>query len=486
MTRGPASGLAARCGGLLLALLAARAPADGPVNVVLMVSDGQGFNAVQAAALYAGAPAVFEGFPVKLAVQTHSAGQPAGYDPERMWADFAWALSGATDSAAAATAMVTGVKVGDGQLNWGLDGAPLRTFFETASERGMATGAVSSVPFSHATPAAVYAHRPSRNDYAAIAREGLLGDWLDVLVGAGHPFYDQDGAGPRPAPAQVDYVGGLAAWEAVSAPGGAAGWTLVESRAGFEAIAAGAAPAPARLLGVARASPTLQNDRSRRGGDPSRPSGDALNPGVPSLATLTRAALRTLGQNPAGFALLVEGGAVDWAAHARDLPRLIEEQTDFNAAVQAVVDWVEHPHNPQGGWERNLLVVTGDHETGHLWGPGTFTDGNGNGAYDAFGPDAFHGYRPLEDRGSGQVPGHQFGSRGHTGALVPLYARGTGSERFRDLVVGHDPRMAEAYGPAAAGFTGHFVDNTAVHRVVVELLQAGDPRPPPGDARPGP
>jgi hypothetical protein len=46
--------------------------------------------------------------------------------------------------------------------------------------------------------------------------------------------------------------------------------------------------------------------------------------------------------------------------------------------------------------------------------------------------------------------------------------------------------MAEAYGPAAAGFTGHFVDNTAVHRVVVELLQAGDPRPPPGDARPGP
>ncbi len=486
MARGPTSGVATRCGVLLLALTATPAAAGGAVNVVLMISDGQGFHAARAATLYAGAPAVYEGFPVKVAVQTHSASQPAGYDPERMWSDFAWALSGATDSAAAATAMVTGVKVRDGQINWGLDGAPLRTFFETASERGMATGAVSSVPFSHATPAAVYAHQPSRNEYAAIAREGLFGDWLDVLIGAGHPFYDQDGVGPRAAPAQVDYVGGLAAWEAVTVPGGAGGWTLVESRADFEAIAAGAASAPARLLGVARASPTLQNDRSRRGGDPSRPSGDAPNPGVPSLATLTRAALQTLEHSPAGFTLLVEGGAVDWAAHAHDLPRLIEEQTDFNAAVQTVVDWVEHPHNPQGGWERNLVIVTGDHETGHLWGPGTFTDVNGNGAYDGFGPDAFHGYRPLEDRGPGRLPGHQFGSRGHTAALVPLYARGAGSERFRDLVVGHDSRMAGAYGPAAAGFSGDYVDNTAIYRVVLELLQPGAATPTPGEARPSP
>jgi hypothetical protein len=58
-------------------------------------------------------------------------------------------------------------------------------------------------------------------------------------------------------------------------PGSAGGWNLVESRADFEAIAAGAAPAPAGLVGVARASPTLQNDRLRQGGDPSRPFGDA-------------------------------------------------------------------------------------------------------------------------------------------------------------------------------------------------------------------
>ena len=461
--------------GLLAAWLAGNAAAEGPVNVFLMVSDGQGFHTVGAAALYAGAPPVYQGFPVRVAVQTHSASQPAGYDPERMWSDFGWALRGATDSAAAATAMVTGVKVRNGQLNGSPDGRPLRTLFETASGLGMATGAVSSVPFAHATPAAVYAHSPSRNDYPAVAREGIAGDWLDVLVGAGHPGHDINGEARQPEPGHYDYVGGFSTWQALQSPGGE-GWSLVEAREDFEAIASGRVPAPTRLLGVARAGTTLQADR-RRGADPNRPSGVAPNPGVPSLATLVQAGIRVLERSAGGFALLVEGGAVDWATHAHDLPRLIEEQAEFDAAVQTVVDWIEAPGNPAGGWHRNLVVVTGDHETGHLWGPGTYSDRNGNGVYDPSGPDVFHGYRPLEDRGPGRVPGHQFASRGHTGALVPLFARGVGSERFTDLVLARDARAVDAYGPAARGFTGDYVDNTAVYRVMAQAIALEDASP---------
>ena len=195
--------------GILAAWLTAPAAADGPVNVFLMVSDGQGFHAVGATTLYRGAPPVYQDFPVKVAVQTHSASQPAGYDPGRMWSDFGWALRGATDSAAAATAMVSGIKVRDGQLNRSPDGRPLRTFFEDASRLGMATGAISSVPFAHATPAAAYAHSMSRNDYPAIAREGILGDWLDVLIGAGHPGHDVNGEPRQPEPGHYDHVGGF-------------------------------------------------------------------------------------------------------------------------------------------------------------------------------------------------------------------------------------------------------------------------------------
>ncbi|MGV3575287.1 MAG: alkaline phosphatase [Devosia sp.] len=52
-------------------------------------------------------------------------------------------------------------------------------------------------------------------------------------------------------------------------------------------------------------------------------------------------ALHVLSQNDKGFFLMVEAGAVDWAAHANNLPRIVEEQVEFNHTVAAVVDWLE-------------------------------------------------------------------------------------------------------------------------------------------------
>ncbi len=102
---------------------------------------------------------------------------------------------------------------------------------------------------------------------------------------------------------------------------------------------------------------------------------------MPDLATMTRGALQFLQQRSSkGLYLMVEGGATDWAAHTSacgtewhygqcsDQPqhgRLIEETVEFNDAVAAVVDWIER----NGGWERNLLIVTTDHDNSMPMGP---------------------------------------------------------------------------------------------------------------------
>ncbi len=88
---------------------------------------------------------------------------------------------------------------------------------------------------------------------------------------------------------------------------------------------------------------------------------------VPTLEEMTKAALNILDDDPDGLFLMIEGGAVDWASHANQSGRMIEEHIDFDNSVQAVVDWVQKNSN----WGETLLIVTSDHETGYLTGPGS-------------------------------------------------------------------------------------------------------------------
>jgi alkaline phosphatase len=53
---------------------------------------------------------------------------------------------------------------------------------------------------------------------------------------------------------------------------------------------------------------------------------------VPSLADMTRAALKALAQDPDGFFLMVEGSQIDWAAHAGGPGSSAGE--DFAAAIE--------------------------------------------------------------------------------------------------------------------------------------------------------
>jgi alkaline phosphatase len=229
-------------GVLLLCVWAQLAHAGGAKNIILMVADGQGFNNVAATDLYTGTPAPFEAFPAKYGMTTYSASNdfttnPLGYDPGRMWTEAGYPTSNFTDSAAAATAMYTGVKVANGQISWRSSGS-LPTFFEIVSGYGKSTGVVSSVQFSHATPGAVAAHNPSRSDYAAIANDMIYNSPLDVIMGAGHPGYDNNG---QPATKTAEYAGGPKTWADLTDGDGANGLAFIETRGQFEDLATGVA-----------------------------------------------------------------------------------------------------------------------------------------------------------------------------------------------------------------------------------------------------
>ena len=83
----------------------------GIKNIIIMISDGWGVNQIDATSLYQYGKTgdqVYEKFPCKTNMSTYMAN--GDYDPDLAWADFDYVKAGATDSAAAATTMSTGIK----------------------------------------------------------------------------------------------------------------------------------------------------------------------------------------------------------------------------------------------------------------------------------------------------------------------------------------------------------------------------------------
>ncbi len=333
--------------------------------------------------------------------------------------------------------MSTGVKTFIGAIGIDASFQPLPNVVELAELRGKATGVVTSVEWSHATPAGFVAHNISRNNFAAIGQEMVHDSAVDVIMGAGHPWFDKDGQS-RATPDTFQYVGGETTWDelvAGTAGGDADGdgvpdpWVLVESRGEFQALMSG--PTPKRVLGTAQVYQTLQQER---GGDANAdPYVVPLIETVPTLEETARAALNILDDDPDGLFLMIEGGAVDWASHDNQSGRMIEEQIGFDDAVQAVVEWVE----TNSDWGETLLIVTGDHETGYLTGPGSDP-----------------GWTPIVNNGAGNLPGMEWHSGDHTNRLIPLFANGDAATMFFPYANGDDP----VHGP--------YVDNTDLIKVI--------------------
>jgi len=417
-----------------------------PKNIILMISDGCGFNQAAAASLYQygqDGTQIYEKFPVKLAMSTYSK-SGEGYDPQSAWKSFRYLLNKPTDSAAAATAMAAGIKTKNGYISFDSDKMPVETVLERAESWGKSTGVVTSVQFSHATPAAFAAHNKSRGNYEEIAREMIFASSVDVIMGAGHPHFDDNG---RPDHGKsYKYTGGKDSWQLLTE--GLAGndadgdgefefWQLIQDKQQFVDLMSG--PAPERVIGIPKVHSTLQQNR-KDSDDEQLPFDTPLLENIPSLAEMTSAALNVLDDNPSGLFLMIEGGAVDWSGHNNNSVRVIEEQIDFNRAVEAAAAWIE----TSSSWDETLLIVTADHETGYLTGPDS-------------GSKSKPVWNPLVNNGQGKMPGMEWHSGGHTNQLVPFYAKGAGSGAFITLADQEDPER------------GSFLDNTDIANVIFSI-----------------
>jgi alkaline phosphatase len=440
-----------------------------------MVSDGASFNTWNAATMYQGKAAQsYEGAGwVKLPMTTYplnTASSPTpglangGYDPAKVYgagATYATIREGYTDSASAGTALAAGIKTYNNAINWNNEtSAPMKGIWEIAKENGFATGSITSVQWSHATPAAFGAHNISRNNYAAISHEMLTSGKLDVIMGAGNPDYT-DSNTFRSTGQNYNYVGGATDWAALKSgtmtdTGDSRNWNLVESKTDFANLAVGTALT--KVVGTAQAATTLQQARSGN-------KMGSLNAGVPDLATMATGALNVLKNNvnagAKGSFLMIEGGAVDWAAHAAQAGRMIEEQVDFNNAVEAVIGWV----NTNSNWNETLLIVTTDH--GNNVPVGTLGANAATPFYTGLDASLIApGATDATLESQIKFAKGAFVYNGdHTNELVPMYAYGHGADQFFNTLDGTDTLYKSAYGLDNTWGTS-FIDNTDVFKVM--------------------
>ncbi|MEM7555349.1 MAG: alkaline phosphatase [Cyanobacteria bacterium P01_A01_bin.84] len=330
----------------------------------------------------------------------------AGINPWTAGSDREYIKQNYPDSAGTATALYTGVKTYNGAMGVDIYEQRQVSILEQAAQAGKSTGLVTSVPISHATPGAAASFVNQRGKYDApkpdldnILQQTLTIFKPTVILGGGHPF-DLGNATDLGGSYDWRYVTQSTYEELKSKPdNNSYGYKFIERGADavkkLQETAKSLNPNQGdRLLGLYGARgqfgnlpfSTANGDYSSTGlgsisvfasavknnqvpqiGKKVRPliQGETEEQFIkreinenPTLADLTSAALTVLGKDKDGFWLMVEGGDIDWAAHDDNLDNLIGAVNDFDKAVGTTIEWIKQ----NGGWEKNLLIVTADHD----------------------------------------------------------------------------------------------------------------------------
>jgi alkaline phosphatase len=334
----------------------------------------------------------------------------------------------ATDSAAAATAMATGEKVRKARLSWRQtteNGEALVTISELIRSRnGASIGIVSTVPFSHATPAAFASHNINRNNFytgrqdfegLGIADEILTVIMPDVVIGGGHPAWDNPG---------FNTSTGFISQELYDNAKKSEAYYFVERTPGMDgarllAEGAGAAAQSGKKLFALFGGKGGNFEPPVPANAPGSPRIDRATQENPLLGHAITATLQVLSGNPRGFFVLAEQGDIDWANHANNFSAMIGTVWDLDQAVRAAISFVDRPGDSVD-WDNTLLIVTADHANsfmrlnpGKRLGPGQLPEQECDGKTCRY-PD-------------GTV---KYYTGGHTNELVSIYAMGAGLELF--------------------------------------------------------
>ena len=305
-------------------------------------------------------------------------GKPAAGNPKHNY----------TDSSSSATSMTAAIKTFNGGVNVDSNGTPVSTVAHELQRKGWRVGAVSSVPISHATPAAAYAHNVSRDDYQDLTRD-MLGlpsiqhpqtslPGLDVVIGGG---YGNTGDAKKGNASQgTNFVEGNiyltdADLQAISIDHGGQYVTAVRTAGQkgslvLQAAAAAAVKDNRRLLGffgngqynghLPFATADRRHDPAPGVGKKGETYSAADVEENPTLADMTTAAITVLGRDKTPFWIMVESGDVDWANHDDNIDTSIGAVNSGDDAVKVITQWVESHSN----WHESLLIVTADH--GHM------------------------------------------------------------------------------------------------------------------------
>ncbi len=294
----------------------AQADPNGPKNIILMIGDGFGFEQAEAGRLLVpGGELVLDDL-----------------DPNPGSVNTLNVFGEITDSAAGATALATGFKTANGNISMAEDDeTELPTSMQAAQDAGMAVGILSSVYLCDATPGVWLAHAPSRSCSIIIPQQ--IDACPDVFLGAGEKTaYRRGGKGKKAFDFIADFVENCN-YEEV----------------GNAAELAAAQAIDGKLLGI-WGGYTLKFTIDRQN-DP------GIN--VPTRAEMTEKAIDVLSRDPDGFFLMVEGGAIDWMAHKKDIAGTARDVVAFDEAIAVAFDFAENDGE-------TALIVTADHETGGL------------------------------------------------------------------------------------------------------------------------
>ena len=265
-------------------------------NVILMIGDGMGPEQILAGEVFNGAPLTMQGFPYQTKVETCSAS------------------SSVTDSAAAATALATGVRTVNGMIGQNAVGQDLETIVDIAHGLGKRTGVIATEEIYGATPMGFSGHASSRNDKNTLMASAAESSNVNLFVSSSIGYAEQ-----------LKFLdGGYEQIKTIDEISQSTG----EKVYGSYAIDATAESMSAEV-------------------------------GYGSFDRIVTEALEYLSQDEDGFFLMAEGSHIDHGGHNNDICYMLEELLAFDDGVQAALEWAKDRDD-------TVVIVLADHETGGL------------------------------------------------------------------------------------------------------------------------
>ena len=220
------------------------------------------------------------------------------------------------DSAAAATAFATGVRVRYTAVSMDAAGKKLPTSLQAAEAAKKSTGLVTTTNFWDATTAAFAAHAATRYETETIVDQ-MVRSGAEIIVGGGAARFGKDG------------------WPTLDAVAKLGGYTVVRTPAELNTAKG------ERVLAVFETQPQEVDFPDVR------------------LPVLTRWAIDRLAPDPDGFFLVVEHEGVDGASHANQTEKFVASIVSFDEAVGVALDFASARKDV-------LVIVAADHECGGL------------------------------------------------------------------------------------------------------------------------